>query len=89
MYNFISKAFFTILRFSTISLRHELMCFSKIIGSPFVGMELGVEKLYKNMQHEVDFDYDLLVDSVRMTKKNLIKGYILRHKKWPPINEFF
>jgi hypothetical protein len=64
--------------------KSELACLSKIVGHPFVNMEEGSKSLYKKMNEIILINPDRVLECVRHCKRDFIKSYIIRHKKWPP-----
>lgn len=67
-------------------LRHELGCMGKMVGHPYVDMELGIRKLKEATCMKLDIDQDYLLDTIRHCKKEFIRGYIMKHRKWPLVH---
>ncbi|UHM27703.1 MAG: RNA-dependent RNA polymerase [Fushun oxya chinensis chuvirus 1] len=75
-----------ILEASSIALRHELGCLSKIMGHPYVDIEAGAKKLFKNVTEKHKINHNLVAATTLQCKKQFIKGYRLKHNKWPDLD---
>jgi hypothetical protein len=73
------------LRRSSIPLRHELGCMGKMLGHPYVDMELGVKKLKEATRMELNIDRSYLLDTIRYSKQEFIASFLLRHRRWPNV----
>lgn len=69
---------------SSIPLRNELGCLSKILGHPFVNIEAGAKKLHKRTTIKKELTYQSVIWVVNKAKETFVRNYITRHRKWPP-----
>ncbi|UHR49724.1 MAG: RNA-dependent RNA polymerase [Hangzhou chuvirus 2] len=77
---------FSILKASSIPLRHELMCLSKILGHPFVDMERGSFAIRDNASQKALIDEESVQKCLLNAKRSLVKGHILKYGKWPVVH---
>lgn len=77
---------FELLKHAEIPLRHELSCFSKLMGHPIMVIEDGVETMKTHARAESDISAERVRDTIRAGIRRTIKSYILKHGKWPEVN---
>jgi hypothetical protein len=65
--------------------KHELARCTKLFGHPYVDMEGGVEQLKANTRKELSIDKDLAWSAVRYAKRDFLKAYLKRNKRWAPV----
>ncbi|AJG39051.1 polymerase [Lishi spider virus 1] len=64
--------------------RHEISCLSKVFGHPYVDMQLGSEKLYKNTTEIYEINLMLVQRCINYIKQNYICNHIATYGRWPP-----
>lgn len=83
-YNYMSSSLRGIILQSSIPLRNELGCLSKILGHPFVNIEAGAKKLHKRTTIRKELTYKSVIWVVNKAKETFVRNYITRHRRWPP-----
>jgi hypothetical protein len=70
---------------TSVPLRHELGCMSKLLGHPLVDMLGGAQKIFDYVQKPLTIDPTKVTLLTCYIKERFIRTYILTNGKWPPV----
>lgn len=73
-----------IIREADIPFRHDLGCCSKLLGHPLVSIKAGSVSLHKKVTEDLKINMSKVYQCVNYCKRDYIKKYIQKCKKWPP-----